>query len=78
MVRGWIVLLVLFSNPFCDFLLFLFPNFDDEGRKSEGGGGGGQEGEGMILVVITKWMDYWPWYCLLAVLSYALGSNPGE
>jgi len=37
MVRGWIVLLVLFSNPFCDFLLFLFPNFDDEGRKSEGG-----------------------------------------
>jgi len=61
MVRGWIVLLVLFSNPFCDFLLFLFPNFDDEGRKSEGGGearrrghdiGGNHEVDGLLVLVL--------------------------
>jgi len=58
------------------YCYFLFPYFDDEGRNSEGRGR--QEGEGMILVVITERMDHWYWYCLLAVLSYAVGSDTGE
>lgn len=44
---------------FCDLVIYLFPYFDDEGRKGEGRETGREEGEGMILVAIMKWMGCW-------------------